>query len=185
MSKKTAYKGSGIGDVLRSAKAFAKNTVNKVQTKIENMIPSTTKYTNNAQDSINKYGKYQIIEIVATKTPVIGAVMALSNALTLNELQVAMDREGIDTFYHMALRVKVLDQSGNTITLLLEKNENINIRLFKQDDIGPKTTLLNIDIGAQKFTLSEGLERILCLVILIHYFYIKQTVKNASLRWTI
>jgi len=150
--------GAGVRDMYNSAKKTISNSINTIQSNIINMIPESTKYTNKTMDILTKYGKFKIINLLAIKTPVNSNVMKLVNTLTLNEMADAMNKEGVDRFYHMSLKIQQLDDLGNIISFLIEKNEAISISIFKS--IPPGSQILNIDITiAPPFNLNLFMTR--------------------------
>ena len=152
-------KGAGIGSVVQTSKNLINNTISRVHSSIEGLIPSTTKYTPSTQGIIDKYGKFKVINMLVIKTPVNGTVMKLANGLTSNQLSTEMKKKGIDTFYHISLRVEQMDDLGNQIFMLVEKNDNILIRRFLNSDITMSSKTLPIAIGVNQFNLHEMMAR--------------------------
>jgi len=148
--------GGGIGDILNKIKNTIVGLVSKPTTTIAQNIPTLDKYTTSAKKYLSRYGKLKVIQLAVEKEPVNPYVMKLANFLSAFELQKIMQQNGIDKFYHLSLKVEVLDYQGNVQTLLIEKNDTINIEMWKQK---PNMQILNIDLNNQEFTLNEMLER--------------------------
>lgn len=148
--------GGGIGDIFNKIKNTIVGLVRSPTTTIAENIPSLDKYTNNVKKYLSRYGNLKIIQLAVEKEPVNPYVMKLANFLSAFELQKIMKQNGIDKFYHISLKVQVLDYQGNVQTLLIEKNDTINIEMWQQK---PNMQILNVDLNRQEFTLNEMLER--------------------------
>lgn len=159
--------GSGITDILRKVKNTISSIVSQPSQTISQVIPSLDKYTSNVKQMLSRYGNLKIIQLAVEKQPVNDYVMTLANMLSNFELKDIMEKNGIDKFYHLSLKAEVLDYQGIIQTLLIEKNENINIEMWTQK---PNMNILNVDLGNEEFTLNGMLERTRLLVGNKQYF---------------
>jgi hypothetical protein len=156
MANTDILEGGGIRDIFNKIKNTIVGLVKSPTTTIAQNIPSLDKYTTNAQKYISRYGQLKVIQLAVEKEPVNPYVMKLANFLSAFELQKIMQQNGIDKFYHISLKIEILDYQGNVQTLLVEKNDTINIEMWKQK---PNMQILNIDLNSQEFTFNEMLER--------------------------
>jgi hypothetical protein len=156
MTHADILEGGGIGDIFNKIKNTIVGLVSKPTPTIEQNIPSLEKYTTSAKKYLSRYGKLKVIQLAVEKEPVNPYVMKLANFLSAFELQKIMKQNGIDKFFHLSLKVEVLDYQGIVQTLLVEKNDTINIQMWKQK---PNMQILNVDLNGQIFNFNEMLDR--------------------------
>lgn len=156
MANTDILEGGGISDIFNKIKNTIVGLVKSPTTTIAQNIPSLDKFTTSAKKYISRYGQLKVIQLAVEKEPVNPYVMKLANFLSAFELQKIMQQNGIDKFYHISLKVEVLDYQGIVQTLLVEKNDTINIEMWKQK---PNMQILNIDLNGQEFNFNEMLER--------------------------
>jgi hypothetical protein len=139
-ARKTASfsSGSGFFDVVRKIKDSVKNITNKVQQIptgiISSAIPTIERYTSKVEGILKRYGDFGIKNITLRKEPVDSKVMAAAHILTQNEIKDLMNKNNVNTLYHLSMVCEIVDSVGKSIFVLVEKNENINLEIIS--DVG-------------------------------------------------
>jgi hypothetical protein len=132
--------GSGFFDVVKKIKDSVKNITNKVQQIptgiISNIIPTIERYTTKVEGILKKYGNFGIKSITLRKEPVDGRVMAAAHILTNNEIKNLMQKNNVNTLYHLSMVCEIVDSVGKSIFVLMEKNENINLEVISDVSSG-------------------------------------------------
>lgn len=153
--KRLASKIEG-GGILDKIKRTVNSIIGIPTTIASKLIPETTRYTNKTEENLNRYGNFQILNLTIEKQPVEKEVMYLANTLSALELQGIMQKAGIDKFYHLSLKADVLTATDTNISLVIEKNENIVVDIYKPR---PNTQSLKVDLGDKKITIRDLLEK--------------------------
>jgi hypothetical protein len=158
---KRKLSGGGIWDkIKRGAKSILKTGVDYVTkapvAALHKLIPEPLRYTPTAQGMINKYGKFEILDLSVEKRPVGEGVRKISNALSVGELDDAMQKHNIDKLYHLKLKVEILTGTGQNLALTIEKNATIDISVWKNES---DLQTLAIDLMNKKITINELLTK--------------------------
>lgn len=156
--------GGGVfSNIIGKIKNSVKNITNKIQqipTGIAAaVIPAPEKYTANAERTLKRYGIYGIKSITLRREPVDSKIMTAAHIMTQNEIKDLMNKNGVDTLYHISMVVEIIDANGQSVLILLEKNDVINIDVISKIQGGPTMQYLNVDIGIQKLTLGTMLQK--------------------------
>jgi len=158
--KGNKLQGGGIRDFFKKVSNTVSNVTNTITGLPTNLInralPEKQRYTRKADLMLKRYGHFKILQLFVERQPVINAVMKLANALTINELNSAMKKNNVDTFYHLNLKASILTATGQNIEILIEKNETINIDIWKQK---PETQAIEIDLLGKTMTIFDMLEK--------------------------
>lgn len=128
-------------------------------------------YTNNAKKMINKYGDYVIKQLYINRTPIYKFIDVALNLISLGKWEKEKKKYHFDKLFHLSLNV-VIEIDGKLKTILIEKNEVINISdevtIFKDSEqmLVPNKienltikSLLNNGLrafGKEKFFLYDG-----------------------------
>lgn len=159
--RKRKLHGGGIGDFFRKVKEKSRdiaNTITSAPTRLlEKVIPTPERYTVKAETMLKRYGHFKITSMYIRKEPVEKYVMMLANALSLKEVDDLKKKYGIDKFYHLSMVCTVLDDKGQEVSILIEKNDNINIDVYKEK--GKNIQILNINLKGKIITIPELLEK--------------------------
>lgn len=157
-----------FGKIKRGFNSIINTLGAPAQTIVSNTLDEKTQYTDSVKDILSKYGNFGITSMTIEKQPVDGKIMFLVNKITNDSLRELMIKHNIDAYYHISLRVDVIDDNGNIIPFRIEKNENISITPYKplpnsqylsvQLDMVPRTmniilTKTRLDIGEEHFYL--------------------------------
>lgn len=152
--------GGGIRDLFNKVKNTVSSVVSNVSSLPTNIInkalPEQQKYTRKADLMLKRYGHFKIEQLFVERQEVDNAVMKLANVLTINELNSAMKKNNVDTFYHLNLKALITTATGQNIEILIEKNETINIDIWKQK---PETQSIEIDLLGKVMTIKGMLEK--------------------------
>jgi len=124
--------GAGFGDWLKKTASNVYGRVSGFITGVRDDYPPAVR------DLLKKYGDNKIVSILVRRDPLQKAVELASNILTLGQFQKAKKESGYDNYYHLYL-VATLD---NGITLLIEKNEVINISIYKDTSNGESMNVI-------------------------------------------
>jgi len=123
--------GSGFFDVIGKIKNSVRNITNKIQQLptgvISSIIPTIERYTSKVDGVLKKYGMYGVKSITLRREPVDSKVMTAAHILTQNEIKDLMNKNNVNTLYHLSMVCEVIDNMGKSIFILIEKNENINL----------------------------------------------------------
>jgi hypothetical protein len=103
------------------------NTLNTPTNILVNNLDEKRQYTDYTKDLLNKYGNFGIVSMTVEKQPVESKIMLLANQITNGGLRDLMLKHNIDEYYHLSMRVDVLDDLGRVLSFRIEKNENISI----------------------------------------------------------
>jgi hypothetical protein len=126
------------------------------QTIVSNVLGEKTQYTDSVKDVLSKYGNFGITSMILEKQPVDGKIMFLVNKITNDLMRELMIKHNIDAYYHISLRVDVIDDTGNIIPFRIEKNENISITPYKPL---PNSQYLNVPLDAVPRTMNSILTK--------------------------
>jgi hypothetical protein len=152
--------GGFFGDMYKKFKTSVSNIISKVvsvpTTLISKALPDIQKYTRKADTMLKRYGHFKVINLYVERQPVNKYVMKLANVLTTGELDALMKKGSIDRFYHLSLKVDILTATNQNISLLIEKNDTINIEIWKQK---PDMEIMQVNLQDQKFTVFGMLEK--------------------------
>ena len=153
-------KGAGFRDFFNKIKNTLSGVVDKVASIPTNIInkalPEKQQYTRKADTMLARYGHFKIIQLFVERQQVNNAVMKLSNVLTVGEMNDSMKKNGIEKYFHLNLKAIILSATGQNITMLIEKNDTINIDIWKQK---PDIETIEIDLQGQRITITELLTR--------------------------
>ena len=132
--------GSGFFDVVSKIKNSVRNITNKVQQIptgiISNIIPTIERYTSKVESILKRYGNFGIKSITLRKEPVDNKVMTAAHILTQNEIKNLMQKNNVNTLYHLSMVCEIVDSVGKSIFVLIEKNENINLEIISDVSSG-------------------------------------------------
>jgi len=157
-----------LGKIKRGFNSVISTLGAPAQTIVSNVLGEKTQYTDSVKDVLSKYGNFGITSMILEKQPVDGKIMFLVNKITNDLMRELMIKHNIDAYYHISLRVDVIDDNGNIIPFRIEKNENISITPYKPLpnsqylqvplDTVPRTmnsilTKTRLDIGEDHFYL--------------------------------
>jgi hypothetical protein len=132
--------GSGFFDVVRKIKDSVKNITNKVQQIptgiISSVIPTIERYTSKVEGILKRYGDFGIKSLTLRKEPVDNKVMTAAHILTNNEIKDLMQKNNVNTLFHLSMVIEIVDSIGKSILILVEKNENINLEVISDVSSG-------------------------------------------------
>jgi hypothetical protein len=132
--------GSGFFDVVKKIKDSVRNITNKVQQLptgiISSVIPTIERYTSKVEGILKRYGNFGIKSITLRKEPVDSKVMTAAHILTQNEIKDLMQKNNVNTLYHLSMVCEIVDSVGKSIFVLMEKNENINLEVISDVSSG-------------------------------------------------
>jgi hypothetical protein len=152
--------GGGLRDIFNKVKNTLSNTFSNIASIPTNIInkalPEPQKYTRKAETMLQRYGHFKVQQLFVERQEVNSAVMKLASALTVGEMNDAMKKGNIDKFYHLNLKAFITSSLGHQIAMLIEKNDTINIDLWKQK---PNVETIEIDLLGKTFTISEMLTK--------------------------
>ena len=134
----------------------ARGIVNPAQTIVSNVLGEKTQYTDSVKDVLSKYGNFGITSMILEKQPVDDKIMFLVNKITNDLMRELMIKHNIDAYYHISLRVDVIDDTGNIIPFRIEKNENISITPYKPL---PNSQYLQVPLDAVPRTMNSILTK--------------------------
>ena len=103
------------------------NTLSAPSNILVNNLDEKKQYTDYTKDLLNKYGNFGIVSMMVEKQPVESKIMLLANQITNGGLRDLMLIHNIDEYYHLSLRVDVLDDLARVLSFRIEKNENISV----------------------------------------------------------
>jgi hypothetical protein len=126
------------------------------QTIVSNVLGEKTQYTDSVKDVLSKYGNFGITSMILEKQPVDGKIMFLVNKITNDLMRELMIKHNIDAYYHISLRVDIIDDTGNIIPFRIEKNENISITPYKPL---PNSQYLQVPLDAVPRTMNSILTK--------------------------
>ena len=119
----------GVSSVLDMFSAPAQTIVNTVDEK--------TQYIDSVKDILRNYGNFGIVSMTVERQPVESKIMFVANKITNGALRDLMIKHNIDAYYHLALRVDIVDADGRLIPFRIEKNENISITPYSRKEMEP------------------------------------------------
>ena len=153
-------KGAGLKDLFSKVKNTVSNVVGKIASIptniINNILPEQQKYTRKAKTMIDRYGGFKIEHLFVERQEVNSAVMKLASVLTVGEMNNAMQKSGVDKFYHLNLKAIITSALGTPLHILIEKNDTINIDLWKQR---ANVETMEIDLLGKVLTITEMLTK--------------------------
>jgi hypothetical protein len=85
------------------------------------------------------------------RQPVRHRVMFLANLLTSGAIRKIMIENHIETYFHLAFRVDIIDDNSRIKTFRIEKNENISIEPYTTRT---DSQFMNVDIGEDRLTMN-------------------------------
>lgn len=141
MPAKQKKTGSGILDLIKNPISWAKELIEPIPTKLNNRSTAT----------LSKYGDYfigPVIDII--RTPLNSFLTGAMNTLSFGKFAQIQKEEGVNKLYHLSIIVSIPDGPK----IIIEKNEVVNIAVFKPSDTNTNTEYFKLDNG-QQITLSE------------------------------
>jgi hypothetical protein len=142
----------GFNSVISTLGAPAQTIVSNAS----NILGEKTQYTDSVKDVLSKYGNFGITSMILEKQPVDDKIMFLVNKITNDLMRELMIKHNIDAYYHISLRVDVIDDTGNIIPFRIEKNENISITPYKPL---PNSQYLQVPLDAVPRTMNSILTK--------------------------
>jgi hypothetical protein len=146
--------GEGIQDLIN----MAKRGIHKVEVlkkkafrTANTLINGATNYPRRVRDMIRKYGDQTVTHMVIGRTPVQSAITTAINLVSAGEFEKNKQRLGYDKLFHLFLKLTL----GDNTQIILEKNEVINIAMWKER---ANTEYQTVPLG-NPFTLKEILDR--------------------------
>ena len=73
--------------------------------------------------------------------------MTAAHILTNNEIKDLMQKNNVNTLYHLSMVCEVIDSVGKSIFILVEKNENINLEIINSVDSGGGSEMKYIQVS--------------------------------------
>lgn len=142
--------GGVISNILGKIRNSIKNITNKIQevptSIISNILPTNQRYTQKAETNLKRYGMYGIKSITLRREPVDSRVLTAAHILTQNEIKDLMKKNNVSTLYHLSMVCEIIDNSGNSIFILIEKNDVINVEKIDKIQGGPNMEYMPVDI---------------------------------------
>lgn len=162
--------GNFFSNVFAKVKNGFNSIINKVSPKAQTIIDTLsapaqmiidkvdekTNYIDSVKDILAKYGNFGIVSMTVERQPVEDKIMFLANKITNGALRDLMIKHNIDAYYHLALRVDVIDDDGRILPFRIEKNENISIKPYTTR---ADSQYMNVGIGEDKLTMNILLTR--------------------------
>ena len=143
ISKK--QRGSGLFQRLRKGLNFITTRIISIPLNtINNQIQDQLAYIDSVKDILKKYGNFRIVKMLILKQPVDGKIINFGDSITNSQLTELMIKANIDSYFHISMRVDVLDDIDNIYSFLIEKNENIKITPYK---FRPNTQEIQVDLN--------------------------------------
>ena len=136
---------SGIMDVIKNPISTIKEAWN-----------GASKLNYVSTETMQKHGNSPIMAIQIIRTPLNSVFNRLLNAISLGKFADIQKKNGFEDLYHLSLIV--VCESGK---IIVEKNEVININLFKSNDMNDKTQIMPLKIPANKLTLNKMMDNTL------------------------
>ena len=133
-----------------------------------NTVDEKTQYTDSVKTILKNYGNFGIVSMTVEKQVIQDKIMLIANKITNGALRDLMIKHNIDAYFHLALRVNIVDADGRIIPFRIEKNENISITPYTTR---PNSQYMNVGIGDAKLTMNILLTRTR-LAIGEEHFYI-------------
>ena len=130
--------GAGLkemGKYIRKTQKRLKDTVSNITGRITGAITGDrdSAYPPDVRALLSKYGNNNIVAITVRRDPLQKAVEIGVNLMSLGQFEKSKKEAGYDSYFHLYL-IATLD---NNTSLLIEKNEVINIQLYNgEKDIG-------------------------------------------------
>lgn len=134
-----------IAHILKNPISWAKEVISPIPTRLNNISTATLK----------KYSGYPIQSSFIMRTPLENVWNQAINAISVGEFNKLKAKHGFDKLFHVALVVSV-----NNTNILIEKNEVINIDLFKKSDIKNQTETYRTS-GGLDLTLDQMIDNTL------------------------
>ena len=145
-----------FGKIKRGFNSIINTLGAPAQTIVSNTLDEKTQYTDSVKDILSKYGNFGITSMTIEKQPVDGKIMFLVNKITNDLMRELMIKHNIDAYYHISLRIDVIDDTGNIIPFRIEKNENISITPYKPL---PNSQYLQVPLDAVPRTMNSILTK--------------------------
>lgn len=142
----------GFNSVISTLGAPAQTIVSNASS----VLGEKTQYTDSVKDVLSKYGNFGITSMILEKQPVDDKIMFLVNKITNDLMRELMIKHNIDAYYHISLRIDVIDDTGNIIPFRIEKNENISITPYKPL---PNSQYLQVPLDAVPRTMNSILTK--------------------------
>lgn len=119
---KQSIKGNGIvNDIIEDTKTSIKNIK-------QSLLKPTLRYPRKSRNTLNKYGQYLIKNITIGRKPVIKALEIFLNLVSVGSYNKAKKQLPYDKLFHLFMILELYDpNTKNTVNILAEKNETINI----------------------------------------------------------
>ena len=130
-NKKVVKKGAGLWDVIKDP----------IGTLKEGMEPIPTKLNNISTKTLSKYGQEPIQTIQIIRSPLSGFWTGALNTLSFGAFNEIKEKNGYDSLYHLSLLFGMEDE-----TIIIEKNEVVNVSPIKDSDVGDKTEFYSISV---------------------------------------
>lgn len=129
--------GAGFMDFIR----------NPIATIKEALLPIPSKLNNISSRTLQQFGSNPVQSIVIIRTPVHSLLIGAIDMISRGTFQELLKKYGYDKLFHLAIIVKVNNQ-----TIIVEKNEVVNIAPFSKSNVNQKTEYLEINPGNTTLT---------------------------------
>lgn len=160
------FEGGGFLDTLKASKlgkALSK-TANKLSSfvtnigqRIQGTITGRDNYPPEVRDIINKYADKKIKQICLYKEPLEQKINMLTNVLSLGHMGQLKKKYGYDEMYHLYMVVTVALDQDNYASILIEKNEVINMK--ENPTINPRARKMELLISPKfDYTFKQFLD---------------------------
>lgn len=134
--------GGGLFDFLKSAGKKVKDLASNVGQRIKGVVLGRNDYPPAERTLIDKYGNMPIKSICLYREPLEKSVNTLTNALSAGQMGQLKKKYGFDEMYHLYMVITVQESQDIFPSILIEKNEVINIHEYP-----------NVNPNAQKLEL--------------------------------
>lgn len=172
--------GGDIGETIRRGinRGFenVKQTFKKGVEDIKSFFDSN-KFNNVSKETLDKYGKDQIIKIDLYRTPLPSWYTIVGNIVSGEQFSTAVDKLGYDNLYHLAMVATVL-HNGNKKKIILEKNEEINFS--DKYDITKDTETINVPLDNQDLTIKSMVKNTKNLIGEYNFFHYNSFSTNCQ-----
>jgi len=130
--------GNGFMDVLR----------NPIQT-LKEVISGPTKLNYISTETLNKHGNSPIMSMQIIRTPLSNFLTSMLNKISGGKFADIQKKYGYEKLFHLSLVIVT-----TTAKIIVEKNEVININLFKMSDVNNETENMPVNISVNKLTIN-------------------------------
>jgi hypothetical protein len=125
------YSGGGFTDWVKGAISKVKDVATDIKDRAVGFVTGVRDdYPPDVRDLLKKYGNNNVVKILVRRDPLQKAVEIASNIISLGAMEISKRQEGYDSYFHLYMIVTL----DNGISLLIEKNEVINIEEYNKPD---------------------------------------------------